>query len=656
MSRPLIIVESPAKARTIQKFLGKRFIVRATVGHIRDLPKSQFGVDIENGFAPKYINIRGKGDIIRELRETAKKATRVYLATDPDREGEAISWHLAQVLELDPQSPTRVEFHEVTKNVVEQAVKNPRQIDMKLVDAQQARRILDRIVGYQLSPFLWDKVKRGLSAGRVQSAALRLICDREDEIAAFQEEEYWTIDVVLRRSSDTFIATYYGESGKKRVIRNKEEVDAILNELRGAQFTVSSVNRRQRKRSAPAPFTTSTMQQEASKRLGFTVKKTMRLAQELYEGLELGEEGAVGLITYIRTDSIRVAEDVAAETRDYISDKYGAEYAKSVPHKQKGEFVQGAHEAIRPTSVRREPDSLKPYLSRDQLKLYTLIWERFVASLMSPAIYDTMSVRVEAGRHELRASGSKLVFAGFLNVYSDHESPTEQMLPELEEGDVLTLVELKEEQHFTEPPPRYTEASLVKSLEEKGIGRPSTYGPIIDTLKERDYVTLEDKRFVPTELGKLVVSILKAHFPTIVDIEFTAKMEEQLDEIEAGRAEKIGVLQAFYSQFKPQLDKAKETMPHVEAPIAVSDVKCEYCGRNMVVKHSRFGKFLACPGYPNCKNTKPYFEYADGTCPECGGRLVVRYSKRGRKFFGCERYPECKFISWKKPEPPTPKS
>lgn len=654
MSKPLIIVESPAKARTIQRFLGKRFVVKATVGHIRDLPKSQFGVDIQNGFTPKYINIRGKGEIIKELKEAAKKASKVYLATDPDREGEAISWHLANILELDPEQPTRVEFHEITRNVVEQAVKNPRKIDMNLVDAQQARRIMDRIVGYELSPFLWDKVKRGLSAGRVQSAALRMICDREEEIAAFQRQEYWTIEAVLeRQSGERFSASYYGRNGAKANIHSETEAEAIARELSQCTFVVSAVKKRQRKRTAPPPFTTSTLQQEAGRRLGFTVKKTMQLAQQLYEGLDVGEEGPVGLVTYIRTDSIRVAEEVSAQARAYIAQKYGEEYARGIVHKQKGEFVQGAHEAIRPTSIAREPELVKPYLTRDQWKLYKLIWERFVASLMSPATYDTVSVEITAGEHQLRASGSVLTFDGFLKVYGEHDEQDGEeqqgLLPPLNEGEELRLVEIRKEQHFTEPPPRYTEASLVKSLEEKGIGRPSTYGPIIDTLKEREYVVVEDKKLVPTELGKLVVKILKEHFPNIVDIEFTANMEKQLDEIEAGRAKRIEVLEDFYSEFKPLLDKARETMPRVEAPEEVSDVKCELCGRNMVVKHSRFGKFLACPGFPECKNTKPFLEYTEGACPKCGGKLVVRYTKKGRKFYGCERYPECDYVSWKKP-------
>ncbi|MGB9866818.1 MAG: type I DNA topoisomerase [Bacillota bacterium] len=654
MSKPLIIVESPAKARTIQRFLGKRFLVKATVGHVRDLPKSQFGVDIENGFVPKYINIRGKGEIIRELKEAARKASKVYLATDPDREGEAISWHLANILELDPDQPSRVEFHEITKNVVEQAVNNPRRIDMNLVDAQQARRIMDRIVGYELSPFLWDKVKRGLSAGRVQSAALRLICDREEEIAAFQRQEYWTVEAVLERASgERFAASYYGKDGTKASIGSEQEADALIEELELCKFVVSSVKKRQRKRLAPPPFTTSTLQQEAGRRLGFTVKKTMQLAQELYEGLDVGEEGPVGLVTYIRTDSIRIADEVSAQARSYIAGKYGDEYARGVAHKQKGEFVQGAHEAIRPTSISREPDSVKPYLSRDQWRLYKLIWERFVASLMSPAVYDTVSVEITAGEHQLRASGSVLVFDGFLRVYGetdDHASQEQQaLLPPLVEGEELKLVDIKKEQHFTEPPPRYTEAALVKALEEKGIGRPSTYGPIIDTLKEREYVVVEDKKLVPTELGKLVVNILKTHFPNIVDIEFTANMEKQLDEIEAGRAQRVQVLGEFYSEFKPLLDRAKQAAPRVEAPEEVTDVKCEVCGRNMVVKHSRFGKFLACPGFPECKNTKPYLEYAEGSCPKCGGRLVVRYTKKGRRFYGCERYPDCDYVSWKKP-------
>ncbi|MGE5484302.1 MAG: type I DNA topoisomerase [Ignavibacteriales bacterium] len=657
MTKPLIIVESPAKARTIQSFLGRRFDVKASMGHVRDLPRSQFGVEIERGFQPKYITIRGKGDILKDLREGAKKASRVYLATDPDREGEAISWHLAHILGLDGDGANRIEFHEITKRVIEEAVKSPRNIDMDLVNAQQARRILDRVVGYKLSPLLWRKVGPGLSAGRVQSVAVRLICDREEEIERFVAEEYWTLVGTLRRKTGdraTFTAKYYGSGGEKRELRNGAEVEELAKHLKAQSFAVSSVKKKERRRIQPLPFTTSTLQQEASRRLGFTVKRTMRVAQQLYEGLKLGTHETVGLVTYIRTDSTRVGDAPRAAALRYVESRFGREYL-GFARKEGGQkaFVQGAHEGIRPTSVDREPESVRALLTQDQYRLYRLIWERFVASQMAPAVYDTVTVDVSGGPHLFRATGSTLRFPGFTKVYDeaadDEEKEGEQALPDLSEGEALDLKALKGKQHFTQPPPRYTEAMLVKTLEDKGIGRPSTYAPIIETIQERGYVVREQKRFKPTDLGRVVVDLLRQHFPNIIDVDFTAGMEQALDEVESGGRDWLDLLNDFYEPFSEMLEVADKRIEKVERPEEASDVRCELCGRQMVIKRGRFGKFLACPGFPECRNTKPITEPAGVKCPLCGLDVVVRKSKKGRRFYGCSGYPQCQFVCWDKP-------
>ncbi|MCR4398378.1 MAG: type I DNA topoisomerase [Firmicutes bacterium] len=659
MGKPLIIVESPAKARTIRNLLGRRYEVKASMGHVRDLPKSQFGVDVEKGFSPKYITIRGKGNVVKDLREGAKKASRVLLATDPDREGEAISWHLAHLLDLDGSNPNRVEFHEITRRVVEDAVNSPRTIDMNLVNAQQARRILDRVVGYKLSPLLWRKVGPGLSAGRVQSVAVRLICDREEEIERFVQAEYWSLTGTWRkRSGDpaTFKAKYFGAGSEKREIRSADEARNLASELKALEYSVSSVRRKERRRIQPLPFTTSTLQQEASRKLGFTVRRTMRVAQELYEGLSIGTGGTVGLVTYIRTDSTRVGEAPRKEAVEYIASRYGREYV-GFARKESGPkpFVQGAHECIRPTSINREPDSLKGRLTRDQYRLYRLIWERFAASQMSPAVYDTVTVDITGGPHVFRATGSILRFPGFTEVYvegmDEEEKDGEEALPDLVEGEALDLVVLKGKQHFTQPPPRFTEAMLVKTLEERGIGRPSTYAPIIETIQERGYVVREKKRFKPTPLGTTVVALLRRHFPDIIDVDFTAEMEKALDQVEQGRRDWLELLSEFYGPFSSMLESAEKAIERVDLPEETSSERCELCGRQMVVKRGRYGKFLACPGFPECKNTRPITESTGAKCPDCGREIVVRKSKKGRVFYGCSGYPECRFVSWDKPAP-----
>lgn len=658
MTKSLIIVESPAKAKTIEKFLGRRYTVRASMGHVRDLPKSQFGVDVEKGFEPKYITIRGKGDILKELRESARKADKVYLATDPDREGEAISWHLASVLGLDQAVPCRIEFHEITKEAVNKALKRPRRINGDLVEAQQARRILDRLVGYRLSPLLWKKVRRGLSAGRVQSVAMRLISDREEEIKAFVPEEYWSLSARLNQSESApiFEARYYGREGSKVEVKSEAEMKELLTGLEGVRYTVTSVKRRERRRNPAPPFITSTLQQEASRKLGFTVRRTMAVAQQLYEGLDLGDEGTAGLVTYIRTDSARIAEEARTAAQEYIQETFGEDHCSREPLKEdeKKKGVQGAHEAIRPTSVLREPERVKHHLSSDQYKLYKLIWERFLSSQMAPAVLDMVSVEIAAGPHVFRASGSTVKFAGFMAIYiegQDDEAEKEEqsLLPELNEGERLNLIELAPRQHFTQPPPRYTEAMLVRALEENGIGRPSTYAPIIETIQQRGYVVKEEKRFVPTELGVLVVDLLKEYFPRIIDVEFTADFEDKLDRIEEGDSDWRGVLEEFYGPFSQTLQAAEEEIGEVELPEEVSDVPCEKCGRMMVVKYGRFGKFLACPGFPECRSTKPIVEKTGVFCPKCGGEVVERKSKKGRKFYGCGNYPNCDFVTWYKP-------
>ena len=653
MAQNLVIVESPAKAKTISKYLGRRYTVKASVGHVRDLPKSQFAVDVDKGFEPKYITIRGKGQVVKELKAAAKKADRVFLATDPDREGEAISWHLAQVLGIEPDSPCRVTFNEITKNAVKEAFKEPRPLDLNLVNAQQARRILDRIVGYRLSPLLWKKVKKGLSAGRVQSVAVRLICDREEEIQNFRPEEYWTITAELQTDKrEKFTAEFYGRGGEKVALTNWQETEQVLRQVRQSPFVVSSVRRSERRRNPAAPFTTSTLQQEASRRLGFTAKKTMRLAQTLYEGVTVGKEGAVGLITYMRTDSTRVSPQAISEAEQVVANLFGEAYVKTRQYAG-GRRAQDAHEAIRPTFPTRTPEELKPYLGRDELRLYRLIWERFLASQMAPAVYDTVAAEIDAGGYTFRARGSQIKFAGFLLVYKDVKedkgNDKEGLLPELAEKQELLLARLTEKQHFTEPPPRYNEAALVKTLEELGIGRPSTYATIIDTIQSRGYVVREQKRFYPTELGQIVVDLLKEFFPKIIDVEFTAALESQLDEVEDGTADWVAVLEHFYHPFEQDLRHAEQEMQTVDIAPEESDVECELCGRRMVYKTGRYGQFLACPGFPECRNTKPLIKDTGATCPKCQNKLVERRSKKGRLFYGCLGYPECDFVVWNRP-------
>lgn len=668
MAGTLVIVESPAKAKTITKFLGRGYQVRASLGHVRDLPKSKFGVDVPAGFKPEYIAIRGKGQVIKELKEAAKGAKQVLLATDPDREGEAISWHLGELLGLDLDQDCRIEFHEITAKAITAAVRKPRRVDLNLVDAQQTRRILDRIVGYELSPLLWQKVRRGLSAGRVQSVAVRLICDREREIREFKAEEYWTIVALLQpEEGSVFPAKLALVAGRKAAVTNREEAEAIQARLAGQPFVVAEVRRKERARHAAPPFTTSSLQQEASRKLGFSARKTMQVAQQLYEGLEVPGEGAVGLVSYIRTDSVRVAEEAVAQARQYVAAAYGSAYVPAKPNFYRTKAsAQGAHEAIRPTSVERTPERLKGALNRDQYRLYELVWKRFVASQMASAILDTVSVDVAAVDCVFRATGSTVKFPGFTRVYTEgkdavsatrrsgsteeeEEDAAERQLPELTAGDRLTLQKLEGEQHFTEPPPRYSEAMLVKTLEELGIGRPSTYAPTLETIVDREYVRLEDRRFVPTELGFVVVDLLAAHFPNIIDLEFTAGLEKQLDEVEEGEVEGLQVLQRFYPGFEAQLEEARRSLERVKIPDEETDEVCELCGRKMVIKHGRFGRFLACPGYPECKNTKPLRRDIGVPCPECGAPLVERQSKKGRTFYGCSAYPKCTFVSWHEP-------
>ena len=655
--KTLVVVESPAKAKTIEKYLGKNYMVRASMGHLRDLPKSQFGIDVEHDFAPKYINIRGKGDLIKALKKDAKNADKVYLASDPDREGEAIAWHLAYILGLNPSDDCRIVFNEITKPAIQAAVKEPRAINLDRVDAQQARRMLDRIVGYKLSPLLWRKVRKGLSAGRVQSVTVKLICDREKEIQAFVSEEYWTVGLKLRKEkSAMFDAELRMVDGKKLALHSAAETDALVADFQQQQLIVKEVKKRQRQRKPAAPFITSSMQQDAARKLGFTSRKTMMVAQQLYEGIDLGRKGPVGLITYMRTDSTRISELAQNEAKDYLLQEFGAEYVPAKPNiYAAGKKAQDAHEAIRPTSVAFLPQDMEKYLSKDQLKLYTLVWQRFMASQMTPAIYDTLSVAVAAGsRYICRASGSQLRFAGFTAVYAGVEKKEKDVvLPELAEKDVLTLARTLPQQHFTEPPPRYNEASLVKTLEEKEIGRPSTYAPIIETILARGYVIRQDKHFQPTELGFVVIDMLEEYFKNIVDAKFTADLENELDEIADGRVEKNHLLKEFYGPFEDTLEKADEAIGHVELPVEVSDVQCELCGRMMVVKQGRYGKFLACPGFPECRNTKPLLKDTGVKCPKCGGSIVERRTKRGRSFYGCKNYPECDYVTWDQPQKET---
>lgn len=653
----MVIVESPAKAKTIEKYLGKKFTVKASMGHVVDLPKSQYGVDVKNGFKPKYIKIRGKAKLINELKASANKADAVYLATDPDREGEAISWHLANVLDLGTKYLKRIEFNEITKRAVEDSLKHPREIDMNLVNAQQARRILDRIVGYELSPLLWKKVRRGLSAGRVQSVALRLICEREQEIKDFVIDEYWSITGNFKTASkQQFQAKLFSIGGKKIQIKNEAQAKDIESNLKKEKYEVSGVKKKQRFRAPAPPFNTSSLQQEAGRKLGFGARKTMMIAQQLYEGLELGASGVEGVITYIRTDSVRVAEEAQTEARQVIKERYGDKFVPEVPpvYKTKNTSAQEAHEAIRPTSISRHPDSIKEFLTRDQFRLYQLIWSRFIASQMRPAVFDTVVADIKGGENLLRANGNTLKFSGFLEVYQegrdDDSQEQEERLPELTSGDILNLIKFDLKQHFTQPPPRYTEAALIKTLEEKGIGRPSTYAPTIDTIVKRNYVLLEEKKLKPTDLGQIVVDLLKDKFSKIVDYDFTAELEELLDKVEEGKTEWVKVLEQFYQTFNQEVEEAKESLEKVEVPLEESDVRCDKCGRMMVYKYGRFGRFLACPGYPECKNTKAIRKIWNVKCPKCGeGEIIERKSKKGRVFFGCNRYPECDFLSWERP-------
>lgn len=656
MADSLVIVESPAKAKTIGKYLGKKYIVKASMGHVRDLPKSQIGVDVEDEFSPKYITIRGKGPILKELKAARKKVKHVYLAADPDREGEAIAWHLAHYLDLNEDDNCRVVFNEITKQAVKDAFKTPRKINMDLVNAQQTRRILDRLVGYKISPLLWKKVRKGLSAGRVQSVAVKLIIDREKEINAFVPEEYWSITIDFSIEKKSFEAKFYGLNGKKAELNNEAQVQEILQKIENGQFMVTEVKERERLRNPSPPFITSSLQQEAARKLNFRAAKTMSVAQQLYEGIDLGKEGTVGLITYMRTDSTRISPVAQEEMRQYISEKFGAEFVPETPRNyvKKSSNTQDAHEAIRPSSSLYDPASVKPHLKRDQFRLYKLIWERFVASQMSSAVLDTMSVNIEVNDVQFRATGSKVKFPGFMKVYvegnDDDSTDEESFLPALKKGDQLTKEQIEPKQHFTQPPPRYTEARLVRTLEEKGIGRPSTYAPTLETIQRRGYVALEEKRFVPTEMGDLVIELMEEFFPEILNAEFTATMEEELDHVEEGKVDWVRVLDSFYESFEKRLEFAEEEMKEIEIKDEVSDEICEKCGKNFVYKMGRFGKFLACSGFPDCRNTKPIIIDTGVACPTCkDGQIVERRSKKGRIFYGCNQYPECEFVSWDKP-------
>nr|WP_076778070.1 type I DNA topoisomerase [Lachnoclostridium phocaeense] len=655
MAHYLVIVESPAKVKTIKKFLGSNYTVMASNGHVRDLPKSQLGIDVEHDFEPKYITIRGKGEILASLRKEVKKADKVYLATDPDREGEAISWHLCKALKLEDKKTYRISFNEITKNAVKASIKNAREIDMDLVDAQQARRALDRIVGYEISPLLWAKVKRGLSAGRVQSVALRIIADREDEINAFIPEEYWTLEAILNVKGEKkpLRAKFYGTEKEKMTIRSREELDKILNDLEGASYSVEEVKKGERYKKAPVPFTTSTMQQEASKVLNFATQKTMRIAQQLYEGIDIKGNGTVGLITYLRTDSTRVSDEAESSVREFIGKSYGEQFVATGTAKQSdNKKIQDAHEAIRPTDVTRTPAAMKDSLTRDQFRLYQLIWKRFVASRMQPAKYETTSVKIDADDYRFTVAASKVVFEGFRTVYTESDEEKEEanvLLKGLDENSVLTKKEFDTKQHFTQPPAHYTEAALVKTLEELGIGRPSTYAPTISTIIARRYVAKENKNLYLTELGEVVNNIMKQSFPAIVDVNFTANMEGLLDKVAEGKVEWKSVIENFYPDLDEAVKTAEKELETVKIEDEVTDVICEECGRNMVVKYGPHGKFLACPGFPECRNTKPYLEKIGVKCPQCGKDIVIRKTKKGRRYYGCEDNPECDFMSWQKP-------
>ncbi|MCR5302059.1 MAG: type I DNA topoisomerase [Lachnospiraceae bacterium] len=657
MAKYLVIVESPAKVKTIKKFLGSNYEVMASMGHVRDLPKSQIGVSPDNDFEPKYITIRGKGDLIAGLRKEAKKAEKIYLATDPDREGEAISWHLTYALKLEGKKVYRITFNEITKNAVKESLKHPREIDMDLVDAQQARRVLDRMVGYGISPVLWAKVKRGLSAGRVQSVALRLICEREDEIAAFIPEEYWTIDALLSAKGEKkpLTAHFTGNEEGKITIGSKEEKQKIVDSLQKETFEILDVKKGERSRKSPLPFTTSTLQQEAGKVLNFSTQKTMRIAQQLYEGIDVKGEGTIGIITYLRTDSIRIADEAIASAKEYITDNYGEAYARDDVPEQKaksGKKIQDAHEAIRPTDIARTPASIKESLSRDQLRLYTLIWNRYVACRMNGPKYETTNVKIGAGSYRFSISASKCLFDGFLKVYTesdDKEKSDNVVLTDLKKGMKLTLKEIEDKQHFTQAPAHYTESSLVKALEEQGIGRPSTYAPTITTIITRRYVVKEDRNLFVTEMGEAVNKIMTDAFPSIVDVRFTANLEMLLDNVEEGEIAWKTIVRNFYPDLEEAVKKAEEDLAKVEIKDEVSDVKCDQCGRMMVIKYGPHGKFLACPGFPECRNTKPYLEKIGVPCPVCGRDIVIRKTKKGRKFYGCESGSDCTFMSWQRP-------
>ncbi|ACD54070.1 type I DNA topoisomerase [Clostridium botulinum] len=652
MGQKLVIVESPAKAKTIGKYLGKNYIVEASMGHIRDLPKSKLGVDIDNNYTPKYITIRGKGELLDKLKKAAKKSDKIYLATDPDREGEAISWHLANILKIPENEKCRIVFNEITKSAVKGAIKQARSIDLDLVDAQQARRILDRLVGYEISPILWKNVKWGLSAGRVQSAALKLICDREEEIKAFIPKEYWSVDCILKKDRKKFPIRLSTYKSKKIEINTEEEANKIKQELENDKFIINSIKKGNKVKNPLPPFTTSTLQQDASKKLNFMTKRTMSIAQALYEGIEIKGYGTVGLITYMRTDSMRISEEAQENTKIFIESTYGKEYLPSTPRIYKGKKnIQDAHEAIRPTYVEITPEVAKENLTSEQYKLYSLIWNRFVASQMSSCVLNTNSIDILNGEYKFKASGSTINFDGFMKIYEylnedDEKSVT---LPVLEEGEELKSVSIEEKQHFTQPQPRYTEASFVKLLEEKGIGRPSTYVPTISTLVGRSYVIREKKNLIPTELGFIVNNIVSEYFTQIVDADFTADMEKKLDNVEEGSESWTKIVEEFFTPLKIAIEKAEKEISKVVIEDKVSDVKCDKCGRMMVIKRGRYGEFLACPGYPECKNAKPIVEELDVPCPECGKTIVIKKSKRGKKFFGCSGYPECTFVSWYEP-------
>jgi DNA topoisomerase-1 len=653
LANNLVIVESPTKVKPVQKFLGKNYTVLASNGHVRDLPKSSLGIDIEHDFEPRYITIRGKGPLVASLRKAADKADKVYLATDPDREGEAIAWHLSKALKLDDKKMRRITFNEITKSAVKASLKNAREIDMDLVDEQQARRCLDRMVGYEISPLLWKKIKRGLSAGRVQSVALRIIADRENEINAFIPEEYWTLDAdfSVDGSRKPLTAHFYGTEKEKVSIRSREELQQILDQMKDSSFAVRSIRKGQRIRKAPLPFTTSTLQQEASKTLNMSTSRTMQIAQQLYEGIDLKKEGTVGLISYLRTDSTRISEEADTQARAYIEEKYGSHYvAVNATTENKNRNAQDAHEAIRPTDISRTPQSIREFLSRDQFRLYQLIWRRFAASRMAPAVYETNSVRISDGEYVFNASASRITFDGFQSVYDDEEKkPEDDHLNGIREDSSLALMEFCPEQHFTQPPAHYTEASLVKTLEELGIGRPSTYAPTISTIINRHYVTREKRNLYITELGEAVNNMMLQAFPSIVNVDFTANMEQLLDAVGAGKVQWKTIIENFWPDLEESVKKAEKELAEVKIEDEVTDVICENCGRHMVVKYGPHGKFLACPGFPECRNTKPYFEKIGVKCPKCGGEVLMKKTRKGRRYYGCEHNPECDFMTWQKP-------